>query len=158
MGYESVTDEKIEELVTMRKKVTNPNARKTDKPGHYQYNYTVKSDEGYEFQLYVRQNKLLEDDFSCGLSWLMPSGEVLTLRRYNGPSHNHSNHLERESLGDHCHIHQASEKYIQANRKPDGFAVVTKEYKTLNGALHCLTRDCNIQGLSTETDQPSLFD
>lgn len=64
MGYESVTDEKINQLVAMKKRVTNPNARKSDKGAHYQY----------------------------------------------------------------------------------------------NGALHCLTKDCNIQGLSAKPDLPSLFD
>lgn len=159
MGYESVTEEKINQLVAMKKRVTNPNARKSDKGSHSQLNYTVKGEEeGYDFQLYMRQNKLLEDDFSCGLSWLMPSGEILTLRRYNGPNHRHSNRLEKETLGYNCHIHKATEKYIQSNKKPDGFAEVTNEYKTLNGALHCLSHDCNIQGLSTEPDLPSLFD
>lgn len=66
--------------------------------------------------------------------------------------------METESLGYNCHIHQATEKYIRANKKPDGFAVVTKEYKTLKGAFSCLVRDCNIRGLSTEPDLPSLFD
>lgn len=159
MGYESVTDEKINQLVSMKKRVINPNARKTDKGSHYQFNYTVKGDaEGYDFQLYVRQNKLLEDDFSCGLSWSMPSGEILTLRRYNGPSHCHKNCIEDEKLCYNTHIHKSTEKYIKSNKKPDGFAEATKEYKTLKGALHCLTSDCNIQGLSTEPDMPSLFD
>lgn len=158
MGYESVTNDKIEQLVTMKKKVTNPNARKSDKIGHYQYNYTLKGEIGYEFQLYVRQNKLLEDDFSCGLNWLMPSGEVLTLRRYNGPSHCHKNNIEDDKLCYNTHVHKSSEKYIQANKKPDGFAEVTNKYKTLKGALHCLVNDCNISGLQTEQDLPSLFD
>ena len=158
MGYESITDKKINQLVTVSKKVTNPNARKADKAGHYQYNYTVRSDDGYEFQLYVRQNQLMDDDFSCGLSWLMPSGEILTLRRYNGPSHCHKNNIEDEKLCYNTHVHKATEKYIQANKKPDGFAELNKEYKTLKGALHCLVRDCNISGLQTEPDLPSLFD
>lgn len=158
MGYESVTDEKIEQLVIMKKKVTNPNARKSDKVGHFQYNYTVKGVNGYEFQLYVRQNQLLENDFSCGLSWLMPSGEVLTLKRYNGPNHCHKNNIEGEKLCYKTHVHQATEKYILANKEPDGFAAVNKEFKTLKGALHCLVNNCNISGLQTEPDLPSLFD
>ena len=72
MGYESITDDKIKELVKMKKRVTNPNARQLDKGGHIQQNFTVSGDEGYKFQLYVRQNKEIDDAFSCGLSWLMP--------------------------------------------------------------------------------------
>lgn len=158
MGYESVIDNKIEQLVIMKKRVTNPNARKSDKGSHYQYNYTVKGEEGYEFQLYVRQSTLTEDSFNCGLSRLMPSGEVLTLRRYNGPSHCHKNNIEDDKLCYNTHVHKSSEKYIQANKKPDSFAEVTNKYKTLKGALHCLVNNCNISGLQTEQDIPSLFD
>lgn len=158
MGFESVTGEQIKQLIKMKKRVTNPTSRKLDKGSHYQYNYNVRGGKGFEFQLYMRQNKLLENDFSCGLSWLMPSGEILTLRRYNGPSHNHPNKIENAFLGYNCHIHKATARYIQANKKPDGFAVVSKDYKSLNGALYCLIRDCNVQGLKTEPDSPSLFD
>ena len=158
MGFESVTDEKIKQLIVMKKKVTNPNARKLDKEGHFQYNYTVTGDPGYSFQLFVRQNKLLEDDFSCGLSWLMPSGKVLTLKRYNGPGHCHKNRMENQKLCYNTHVHMATEQYIQANRKPDGFAEVNKSFRTMKGALHCLAGECNISGLQTEPDEPSLFD
>jgi hypothetical protein len=158
MGYESVTDDKIKELIEMKKVVKNANARRLDKGSHYQYNYNVEGAESYSFQLYMRQNKELDDDFSCGLCWLMPSGDVLTLCRYNGSSHNHPNVMEKESLGYNCHIHYATEKYIVANKKPDGYAKVTKNYNTLNGALHCLLKDCNIEGLNSQPDLPTLFD
>ena len=95
----------------------------------------------------------MEDDFSCGISWLAPNGESFTFKRYNGPSHNHPNHLERSKLGYACHIHTATEKYIKANRKAEGFAEVTNCYNSLKGALHSLVTDCNISGIKTEPDQ-----
>ena len=128
-----------------------------DKDSHYQYNYNVEGADGYSFQLYMRQNKELEDDFSCGLCWLMPSGDVLTLCRYNGSSHNDPNVIEKEYLGYNCHVHVATEKYIVANKKPDGYAKVNKGYSTLNGALHCLLKDCNIEGLNSQPDLPNII-
>ncbi len=88
----------------------------------------------------------MEDDFSCGISWVSPSGEVLTLKRYNGPNHDHPNHLEKTRVGYNCHIHIATEKYIKANKKAEGFAEATKRYNSLDGALHCLITDCKISG------------
>lgn len=99
----------------------------------------------------------MEDDFSCGLSWVASNGETLTLCRYNGSSHDHPNHLENERTGYNCHIHKTTERYIKANRKPEGFATATEKYYSLKGALHCLTHDCNISGLQTEQDMPKLF-
>jgi hypothetical protein len=161
MAFESITDAKVEELLSLPKRVTNANTRAKLKECHEQMNYTVvcTSDDKYRFELYVRQNKLegMEDDFSCGLSWVAANGETLTLCRYNGSSHNHPNHLENEKLGYTCHIHKATERYILSNRKPEGFAVKTEQYYTLKGAIHCLVHDCNITGLQTEQDLPKLF-
>lgn len=161
MAFESITDEKVSELMKIPKRVTNPNTKIKSKDGHNQVNYKVEclNDSEYEFELFTRQNMRegMDDDFSCGLSWVAPNGETLVLCRYNGPSHKHPNRLENEVLGYVCHIHKTTEKYIKANRKPEGFAIVTKEYYTLKGALFCLTKDCNITGISTEPDLPKLF-
>jgi len=56
-----------------------------------------------------------------------------------------------------CHIHQATERYLQARLKPEGFAQATDTYKTCDGALHRLVSDCNIEGLETQADHPELF-
>lgn len=63
-------------------------------------------------------------------------------------------------MGYNCHIHLATEKYIKANRKAEGFAEETDRYKTLEGALHCLLSDCNVKGLMTIpdiTNQTKIF-
>lgn len=164
MAFESITDEKIRELLTCSKRLTNPNARSRMKEGHEQVNYKASAldESGHEFEIYKRQNMRdgMEDDFSCGISWLAPNGETLTLKRYNGPNHNHTNHLEKESLEYGSHIHLATEKYIKANRKTEGFAEKTDRYKTVDGALHCLVEDCNISGIQTSPDNtaPKLFE
>jgi hypothetical protein len=67
MPFESITDIKIEELLSMTKTISNARSK----------------------------SKEMEDDFSCGISWLSSNGDVFTLKRYNGPSHIHRNPLEK---------------------------------------------------------------
>lgn len=162
MAFESVTDETIKELLLCPKRVSNPQARNTPKDGHEQVNYKVNAtdDSGHKFEVYKRQNLRggMENDFSCGINWLAPSGETLTLRRYNGSSHSHPNHLEKETLTESCHVHIATEKYLRANRKPEGFAETTERFHSLEGAFHCLVSDCNILGVTSKADEPFLFE
>ena len=164
MAFESLTDEIIATLLRCPKRVTNPHPRGKQKEGHEQVNMKAVATDGsgHEFEIFKRQNLRdgMEDSFSCGIRWLAPNGESLILARYNG-RHDHPNHLENERLGDTCHIHTATERYIQANRKAEGFATATDKYTTVEGALHCLAIDCNISGIATTPDnisQPSLFD
>lgn len=159
MAFESLTDDKIADLLNCPKRLTNPQARSKNKEGHEQINYKVTSTDGseHQFEVYKRQNlrEEMTEDFSCGISWIAPSGEIMTLKRYNGPNHNHPNYLEKVRLGYTCHIHIASEKYIKANRKAEGFAEATKRYNTVEGALHCLVTDCRISGIQTSSDNSS---
>lgn len=165
MAFESLTDDKIADLLNCPKRLTNPQARSKNKEGHEQINFKVTSTDGsgHKYEVYKRQNlrEEMEDDFSCGISWIAPNGETLTLKRYNGPNHDHPNHLEKVRLGYTCHIHIATEKYIKANRKAEGFAEATKRYNTVEGALHCLVTDCKISGIQTSSDnlsQTKLFE
>jgi hypothetical protein len=159
MAFESLTDERIQQLLTMPKRVTNPTARQVEDANHEKRDYVVESSDGNErFKLFVRQNKTITDDFSCGLQWLPAGGESLILARYNGSSHEHPNRLEGTKLSFVCHIHHTTERYLQANLKPEGFAAAeAATYKTCHGALHQLIVDCNITGLDTEADHPELF-
>jgi hypothetical protein len=159
MAFESLTDNRIRELLGMPKRVTNPTARNIADANHERRDYVVESADGAErFKLFVRQNKTITEDFSCGLQWLPAGGESLILARYNGPSHEHPNKLEGTKMSFACHIHEATERYLQANLKPEGFAVAeAAKYQTCDGALHQLVTDCNIGGLETRADHPDLF-
>jgi hypothetical protein len=164
MAFESLTDDKILDLLNCPKRLTNPQARIKNTDGSEQVNYKIDAldGSGHLFQVYKRQNIRdgMENDFSCGISWVSPNGETITLRRYNGSSHRHPNHLEGELLDFEPHIHYATEKYIKANRKPEGFAKGTKKYETLEGAFHCLITECKISGIQTKPDdsaQQKLF-
>jgi len=164
MSLDTMTDDRILDLVNVPKRVTNPQARRRIENGYARQNFTVQSEDGTlsTFEIYLRQNQRpeMQDNFSCGLRWIAPNGESLTLRRYNGPSHRHGNRLENATLDFKCHIHFASEKYIQSGLKAEGFAEETNRYRTLEGALHCLVTDCKITGIQTRPDaleQEDLF-
>lgn len=116
MALESVTDETIAALLAQPKTVSNPGARETDKGSHKQTNYVVRGAAGDAFTLYLRQNNRIADDFSCGLCWHAPSGETLTLVRYNGAGHAHRNPGAREWLPRTCHIHRAMRACLDADR------------------------------------------
>lgn len=159
MASEILTDAQINSLMEMPKRIENPGAKTRTEGKHTRRDFRVKSNDGkHEFSLFVRQSALLPDSFSTGLRWLSQSGEALMLIRFNGPSHPHSNSLEGERFEFERHIHQATERYLAAGKKDEGYAEVTKEYKTINGALHCLIKRCNIAGLPTQADEPDLFD
>lgn len=157
MSIESLSQAKIDELLSMQKSVKNPHARVVTKGQHEQINYQLSGVDEAEFNLYWRQNINIQEDFSCGLSWNTPGREVLTLVRYNGPSHRHTNKIEGEELDFVCHIHRVTTHYMDAGKKPEGYAEATTKYETLQGALHCLVTDCNISGIPTTADQPKLF-
>ena len=158
MSFESLTDEKIQQLLRMPKRVTNPKAREVADANHLKRDYNVKSDDGSEdFVLFTRQNNTVVDDFTCGLRWIAPGSEELMLARYNGASHPHPNHLEGNILQFVPHIHRTTERYLRSNLKPEGFAEETTAYKTMEGALHELVHNLNVAGLDTKPDHPELF-
>ena len=81
----------------------------------------------------------------------LPGGSSLTLARYNGPSHAHGD------IAYHTHIHRASERAIEAGKKPESEAQATNRFKTLEDALACLMEDFNVTGLNPQDDQPRLL-
>ena len=79
--------------------------------------------------------------------------------RCNGSNHRHSNHIEGTGFGvGSFHVHVATERYIASGRSAEHFAEVTRDFRTLAGALAVLTQRCAIAGISTEPDIPDLFD
>ncbi len=158
MSFESLTDAKIDTLLQMEKRVTNPNKRTVQDANHFKCDYQVaSSDETERFVLFVRQNKTVTDDFSCGLQWLPAGAPPLILVRYNGPSHTHPNRMEGDRLEFVPHMHRTTERYLRANLKPEGFAAATNLFTTWQGALHALITDCKITGLETNPEHPELF-
>jgi hypothetical protein len=159
MASINLTDDVIAKLISLPKAVENPGAKARTVGKHVQYDYRVLSIDGnHEFALFVRQSTVMHESFSAGLRWLSKTGESVTLIRMNGSSHPHTNKIEAERFDPTCHIHMATERYIAAGKKDEGYAEPTSEYKTSKGALHNLVKICNITGLKTTPDERDLFE
>lgn len=147
------SDQELDELLLMPKRVTNPGARWTTKPGHQQRNLQVigQQDDAVRFAVYLRQSERDEADFSCGIAYLPRGGRRLTLARYNGSSHVHGDIAYRP------HIHRATERAIAAGRRPESEAEATDLYATLDGAFGRLLLDFQITGIKVPTpDEATL--
>ncbi|WP_177218888.1 hypothetical protein [Polaromonas sp. OV174] len=150
-----LTDDEIEQLLTVPKTVRNPRARMKIQGGSEQTNYEVICENGMAFHLYVRQNTRVPNGFSCGLSYTGATGETVTLTRYNGSDHVHSNPIEGGApFQMTCHIHRATQRYMEAGRKADHYAETTDRYTTLAGALKAILADCKIDGFKQDDDNP----
>jgi hypothetical protein len=70
MSFESLTDEKIKQLIELPKRVTNPGAREMDDGGYLRRDFKVVSAAGdeQEFRLFTRQNKTVSNDFLMRLT------------------------------------------------------------------------------------------
>ncbi len=151
------TDEELDVLRAMRKQVTNPGARWSEKPAgapvHRPRSFKARgADDGESrFEVYQRQNIRDSADFSCGIANVSLDGSRLTLARYNGPGHEHGDILYRP------HIHRATAGAIASGKKPEHQAEETDRFGTLEGALACLIDDFNVVGLLASRDKPRLF-
>lgn len=142
-----IDDKTISFLLSCRKHYKGKKLRPDVQKGSKRWNLELYSDDGRCFTMYVRQNMKNEDAFSCGLSTEF-EGNTVTLARYNGCCHEHTNSIEKNELDFVCHIHSATEKYAKAGLKIDGFAQETDRYTTLIGAIRCMINDCEIVGIS----------
>lgn len=152
-------DDEIERLLKMRKRIINPSARRKAQKGSINLNYDLEAGDA-SFSMYVRQNIRIAQSFSCGLLYHLANGEKVTLTRYNGSDHPHSNPLEGGSrMTASCHIHIATQRYMEAGMKPEHYAEPTDRYTDIHGALNALLEDCNIDGLRppNEENQHKLF-
>ena len=151
MNFDSLTDGDISALIQMPKRVVNPSAKWRAVRGSRQKSHKVQGEDRL-FQLFLRQNEYDQRNFCCGLSVVKPDSQHLILLRYNGANHPHGD------IEYACHIHRATESAITAGLKAESFAAHTDEYSTLDGALFCVCRDANIEGLAgLKPDQPGLF-
>lgn len=142
------SDQEIRELVEEPKRAPtdwHDRIRPARKRGHAEQHIAVISDAGNVFRVIIRLNMINHLDFSVILSvQIARSNMVFRLRRYNGKSHEHTNHIERLTFYDY-HVHMATERYQRAGMKPDGYAEPTDRYSDLRGALKCLINDANVK-------------
>ena len=70
--------------------------------------------------------------------------QFFRLRRYNGKSHEHTNHIECESFYD-FHVHLAPERYQNFGTREDAYAEPTERYSDFRGAVQYLIDDVNLE-------------
>jgi hypothetical protein len=155
------TDQQIEDLLLEAKPLPDDykelligsKMKKVD--AHKRGEITITGEAGNKFSIKVRQNALNLLDFSVILcyEYKEKTGNFI-LRRYNGKSHWHTNHLEKARFRD-FHIHTATERYQVAGYRVEEFAEVTSRYSDLAGALVCLIQDCNF--IEPPNTQPNLL-
>lgn len=125
-----------------------------DKKGHREQELTIQRNDGSQFKIILRQNKLDVLSFSIILGYMAPKSNILfRLRRYNG-KHEHTNKIEKENFYD-FHIHKATERYQNLGFDEDGYAEKSVGYNTIHNAIDCLIKDCNI--ILPEDSQMKLF-
>jgi len=115
------------------------------KRGHREKDFDLSGADGSEFRVIFRQNRMNPLDFSVILAVRVPESNVLfRLLRYNGRSHEHTNHLERQTFYD-FHIHRATERYQESGLREDAYAVPTDRFENLQNAFDCLMQDANLE-------------
>ena len=142
------TDEEIDIFVSERKPLpTDWSAKVQPRPkrGHQERRLAVPGESGSEFHIILRQSSLNPLDFSVILAVRVPnSNRLFRLRRCNGKSHRHTNHIEGISFYD-FHIHMATERYQARGANEDEYAEVTDRYSDIVGALNCMLGDGNFE-------------
>lgn len=126
------------------------------KRGHSESDLEVTGDAGNTFRLILRQNKVNALDFSVIVAVRVPNtSRLFRLRRYNGKSHEHTNHIEGNTFYA-FHIHMATERYQELGTREDAYAESTDRYGDYHEALRCMLNDMNFD-VPPEL-QPSLFE
>jgi len=142
------TDQEIESLVLERKPLPadwRSRARMVPKRGHQERHLDITGDDGSEFRMILRQSTVNVLDFSIILAVRVPqSSQMFRLRRYNGKSHEHTNHIEGGSFYD-FHIHLATARYQEFGAREDAYAVPANSYESFPDALRCLFAEANFE-------------
>lgn len=140
-------DAEIAELLQEVKSLPSDWLNKTtlrQKRGHKERDLEFDGSAGNRFRLILRQNDINIFDFSIILAVCVPgTNKLFRLRRHNGKSHEHTNHIERDKFYD-FHIHMATERYQELGTREDAFAKPTERYSDYRGALQCLILDGNL--------------
>ncbi|MCU4589088.1 hypothetical protein KTJ20_10030 [Acinetobacter ursingii] len=158
----NINDELLAELKSIHKELARPFKQKwTSERKFRQLTIELASiDQRFNFNFYIRQNELHENDFSCGISLIRQGENPLTLARYNGSSHVHVNKLDGQRFEFQCHIHEANSQCLKVAKKIEDHAHATDRYNNLAGAIQCIFEDYHIIDLNLGQliKQGGLFD
>lgn len=162
-----ITDDEISSLLS-EKKVLPANWRSSMVPRpksntkYSECDIKLVGDMGSRFVLWIKQCNVDQLDFTVGLRVILSNGHHAVLKRYNGPSHKHINHLEirtgkrGSSFKEKCHVHIATERYQRAHLKIDGFAKPARQFSDRDEAIDCMIRENGFVE-SPQGDQKFLF-
>lgn len=140
-----LTKDLLEELKTCNKFIENVKP-KTSKQ---QYNHKQQkislfdNAHKYYFEIFMRQNIDLLQDFSVWLKYKGQEWEVI-LCRYNGDHGEHRNKLDGYKIR-WFHKHTYNMEYVQEWLSDDAFATATNDYQSIEEALLQVFKDYNIQ-------------
>ena len=143
----SLSDDEIWKLLRERKPLPSDYRSKIvmkPKRGHKEQELDLRGEQGSEYRIILRQSEFNPLDFSVILVYLpLKTNQVFRLRRYNGKSHEHTNPIEDQKFYG-FHIHQATARYQELSMREDSYATMTDRFADFQGALKCLTKDCNL--------------
>jgi hypothetical protein len=152
------TDNEIARLLTEQKQLPSNYQNRVQlkrKRGHRESELDVLGVAGSQFRLIMRLNSLNQLDFSIILATLPPgSNSPFRLCRYNGKSHEHTNHIEGHKFYD-FHIHTATARYQHLGAREDGYAQPSNRFSDYSTAISCLVTDCAF--IVPPGSQASLF-
>ena len=145
-----LTDSEIRRLISLPKtvdkkervKFLSSNWRVINASRRVDVQLQAESDE--VFSVFLRQSVDDPADFSVGLKVAFRDGSRLNIVRCNGVHGRHRNDMENEHFENECHLHTATERYIQNGSYAEKYAEPTDEYISVEGALEYLLRKCNI--------------
>jgi hypothetical protein len=154
-----IPDNDIYKLIQEKKLMPDDFATKLKlrpKRGHQECELDIQGNNEGTYCLILRISLYNTLDFSAILGYKVPkSNQLFRLRRYNGKSHEHTNHIEKEKFYD-FHIHQATERYQKIGSDEDSYAEPTDRFIDINQAISCMFSDCGFKLPSSK--QTKLFE
>lgn len=137
------TENEISALIGCRKTIKEPPRREMKR--HRRNDLVVVSDNGMNFDAFIRQSLDFVEDFSIGLVCHALDGKRITLVRYNG-QHEQSPELFGSHPHFSYHIHRATAGNLAAGRFEKHPGEVTNRYASLDEAIGDFMTTTNIQG------------
>lgn len=140
------TDGEIARLVDCLKTIKEvPRREMKEENRHRRNDLLAASDDGAEFDVFIRQSLDFAEDFSIGLVFRASDGKRITLVRFNG-QHEQSPQLFNSNPHFSYHIHKATAENLNAGRLEKHPATVTDRYASLDEAIAEFMTTTNIQG------------
>lgn len=141
----NITPQELDVLITCPKEIVkNPRKSFQDSNGNRRNDFTARSADGNVFQIFMRQNLRLLEDFSIGLIWKCkecPEKDII-ICRFNGP------HGGNRKIDTHfvTHIHKLNLELAQNDIFKTNDVRETHDYSTFHEAIYSFCEYCHING------------